>query len=87
MTFKGDGIHLLIETIANYLDKKWDVYTRHASIVNSSRIGKSHIMDQMAKEIITVPICLRNDETEGFNLRAFFFDMLMTWSVRIPSSW
>jgi hypothetical protein len=87
-TFKGDGANILIATIADYLSKKRDVYTRHSSIVNSSGTGKSRIVDQVAKKIITVPICLREDEneTQGFNLCLLFrhaHDMIHQDSLRL----
>jgi hypothetical protein len=47
-------------------------YTRHAPIVNSSGTGKSRMVDELATQIITVPMCLREAGTQGFTSRAFF---------------
>ncbi len=47
---------MLISTIADYLSKKKGVYIRHSSFVNLSGTEKSHIVDEVAKQIITVPI-------------------------------
>ncbi|KAM6503962.1 hypothetical protein JOM56_000905 [Amanita muscaria] len=65
--FKGNAAEVLLTTISNYLKKeRGNVYARHASIVNSSGTGKSRMVDQMALEIITVPMCLRAHGTRGF---------------------
>jgi hypothetical protein len=74
--FQGDGASVLMKTISNYLSRNRPVYARHASIVNSSGTGKSRIVDEVAREIITVPMCLRVDGSQGFNPRAFFLTCL-----------
>jgi hypothetical protein len=72
-TFQGEAAEVLLDTIANYLDKQREgVYSRHTSIVNSSGTGKSRIVDEVATRIITVPMCLRNEGTQGVTFRAFF---------------
>ncbi len=68
-TFKGDAANVLIRVISNYLSKDRPVYTRHTSIVNSSGTGKSRIVDQVAREIITVPMCLREHGSQGFKFQ------------------
>jgi hypothetical protein len=75
-----------MKTISNYLSRNRPVYARHVSIVNSSGTGKSRIVDEVAREIITVPMCLREDGTQGFDPVPSFFDVLITCPFRIPSS-
>ncbi|KAI0248410.1 hypothetical protein BJV78DRAFT_1236451 [Lactifluus subvellereus] len=64
--FQGNAAEVLLMTIADYLDKRRVVYARHTSIVNSSGTGKSRAADQVARKIITVPMCLREDGSQGF---------------------
>jgi hypothetical protein len=56
---------VLLQTISSYLDKKKSSYSRQAAIVNSSGTGKSRMVDQLAMQIITVPMCLRSDPSTG----------------------
>jgi hypothetical protein len=63
--FEGDAATVLLETISSYLDKKKVPYSRQATIVNSSGTGKSRMVDQLAKKIITVPMCFRPDKSTG----------------------
>ncbi|KAI9507727.1 hypothetical protein F5148DRAFT_1376382 [Russula earlei] len=63
--FKGDLADVLFVTIADYLSLERLPYPRLAGIVNSSGTGKSRSVDQLGKEIITVPMCLRRG-SEGF---------------------
>jgi hypothetical protein len=70
--FKGKAAKVLLQTISNYLAKARTPYTRHAPIVNSSGTGKSRMVDELATQIITVPMCLREAGTQGFTSRAFF---------------
>ncbi|KAF8333428.1 uncharacterized protein EI90DRAFT_3051997, partial [Cantharellus anzutake] len=64
-TFQGGIANVLLESIADYLSKDRTSYVRLTSIVNSSGTGKSRMVDQLGKEIITVPMCLRPGY-EGF---------------------
>ena len=64
-TFRGDSAMLLLHTISSYLDKERDLYSGQATIVNSSGTGKSRMVDQLAMQIITVPMCLRPDPSTG----------------------
>jgi hypothetical protein len=64
--FRGDAADLLLETVPMYLEKGRRL---HANIVNSSGTGKSRMVDEVAKKIITVPMCLReNHGNRGFAL-------------------
>ena len=56
---------VLLKTISGYLDRKRDPFSRQVTIVNSSGTGKSRMVDKLAKEIITVPMCLRSEESTG----------------------
>ena len=63
--FKGDTAKFLLATIPMYLKEGRGV---HANIVNSSGTGKSRMVDEVAKKIITVPMCLRENGNRGFTL-------------------
>ncbi|KAI0250558.1 hypothetical protein BJV78DRAFT_1218537 [Lactifluus subvellereus] len=64
--FRGNAADVLLVTISDYLNKQRVVYARHTSIVNSSGTGKSRIVDEVARKILTVPMCLREDGSQGF---------------------
>jgi hypothetical protein len=66
---------VLLETIADLLDKKRSPYARLTSIVNSSGTGKSRMVDQLGTKIITVPMCLRSEGTQG--ILFFLFGVLI----------
>jgi hypothetical protein len=76
-TFKGDGANVLLTTISNYLDKQRNPYARHSSIINSSGTGKSRMVDELATKIITVPMCLREDGSQGFTVLSFLSFLLV----------
>ena len=65
-TLKGQAANVLPDTIANDLDKRRKLYSMHICIVNSSGIGKSRIVHEVATKIITVLMCLRLKGTQGF---------------------
>jgi hypothetical protein len=64
MEFKGKAADVLLSTISAYLCQK-GVYAQHCSILNSSGTGKSCIVDEPAKRIITVPIFLGKSGSNG----------------------
>jgi len=72
---------VLIQTISNLLVQQRAAYTRHSCIVNSSGTGKSRMVDQVATEIITVPMCLREDGSQGCT----FHTPLLTCLSHYPS--
>jgi hypothetical protein len=53
---------------------------RHTSIVNSSGTGKSRAVDQVAMDVITVPMCLRDDGSQGAT-----FGSLLSFSMGLES--
>jgi hypothetical protein len=63
--FKGDAADLILAAIPMYLEEGKRL---HANIVNSSGTGKSRMVDEVAKKIITVPMCLRENGNRGFTL-------------------
>ncbi|KAK2463837.1 hypothetical protein APHAL10511_004142 [Amanita phalloides] len=76
--FKGNAADVLLATISEYLNKDLDVHARLAPIINSSGTGKSRIVDELSKEIITLPTCLRAHGSDGFpppddNIRDWLF--------------
>ncbi|KAI0287898.1 hypothetical protein BC826DRAFT_916433 [Russula brevipes] len=73
--YMGNAADVLLKTISSYLAQVRQ-YGPHASILNSSGTGKSRMVDELSRTIITVPICLREGPT-GFpppdvNLRRWF---------------
>jgi len=66
--FEGDAADYLLRTIPIYLKEGRRL---HANIVNSSGTGKSRMVDEVAKKIITVPMCLRENGNRGFTLLSF----------------
>ncbi|KAF8310608.1 uncharacterized protein EI90DRAFT_3139371 [Cantharellus anzutake] len=64
--FKGNPAGVLLETIADFLALERSPYARLTGLVNSSGTGKSRMVDQLGKEIITVPMCLRLWGSQGF---------------------
>jgi hypothetical protein len=54
----------------DHLNKARTPYTRLTTIINSSGTGKSHMVDQLGKKIITVPMCLHAKRSNGVS---FYF--------------
>ena len=63
--FRGSAADVLLVTISDYLDKERECYARLTSIVNSSGTGKSRMVDEISRKIITVPKCLREYGSGG----------------------
>lgn len=57
--FRGDAAKALLNMISNLLSPEIQSYARAPYIINSSGTGKSRMVDEVSKSIITVPICLR----------------------------
>jgi len=57
--YKGDLARVLFLTIADYLSLEKTPYARVTSIINSSGTGKSRMVDELGRVVITVPMCLR----------------------------
>ncbi|KAI0291191.1 hypothetical protein B0F90DRAFT_1824119 [Multifurca ochricompacta] len=64
--YEGTGMELLCAIITAYNSDTGPIYVRHASILNSPGTGKSRMVDELAKKIVTVPICLRDPQIKGF---------------------
>ena len=85
--FKGDLADVLLETIADHRNKARSPYARLTSIVNSSGTGKSRMVDQLGKEIITVPMCPRLKRSDGLPFCFFFIGVACLQDLRrVPSS-
>ncbi|KAI0255536.1 hypothetical protein BJV78DRAFT_1176571 [Lactifluus subvellereus] len=56
-SFRDNTADVLLTTISDY---------PNGDIVNSSGTGKSRTVDEVAREILTVPMCLREDGSQGF---------------------
>ena len=63
--FKGNATNVLLGTISTYLSNMGTWYANCASIVNSSGTGKSRVVDELSKKVITINICLRGDSSNG----------------------
>lgn len=62
--FRGNAAETLLDTISVYL-AQGGVYSYHANILNSSGTGKSRLVDELSKSVITVPMCLRPEGSHG----------------------
>jgi hypothetical protein len=71
--FQGCVADALLMTISSYLDRRRSVYARSTSFVNSSGTGKSRAVDEVAKSVIVVPMCLRESGSRGAVYRSLFF--------------
>jgi hypothetical protein len=87
-TFRGNAADVLLMTISTYLDRRRAAYAREASILNSSGTGKSRTVDELAKTVITVPMCLRDARSRGATSPFFFSFCLQSTLIlnRVPSS-
>ena len=65
--YKGDAATVLLESIADFLNKERQPYARQTNIMNSSGTGKSRMVDELARRIITVPMSLRSYEDQGMH--------------------
>jgi len=74
--FQGNAAKVLLATISNFLSKQRTVYSRHTCIVNSSGTGKSRMVDELSREVITVPMCLREAGSQGLISRALLLTYL-----------
>ena len=63
--FKGNAADVLLATISDYLNKDRKYYARLANVVNSSGTGKSRMVDEISRKIISVPMCLRGGGSKG----------------------
>jgi len=61
---EGTTAGLLLDIISVYLAKNGDESSANcAPLVNSSGTGKSCILDELSKRVITVPMCLRGPDS------------------------
>jgi len=74
--FKGKAADVLLSTIMSYLDRNRSVFSRHACVINSSETGKSRMVDELAKKIVTVPMCLQ-EESRGSTFPSFCFSVCL----------
>ena len=72
-TFCGNTAEILLMTISAYLDKQRHFYAHFATMVNSSGTGKSHMVDQVAMKVITIPMCLCDHEHKGEHIKGMRF--------------
>ena len=57
------------------LDKN-NVYALYCSIIQSSGMGKSRLLDQLSKTYFMIPINLRNASADGLSYCDFFQGLL-----------
>ncbi|KAI0259430.1 hypothetical protein BC834DRAFT_974310 [Gloeopeniophorella convolvens] len=72
---------VLLAIISDYLKTKRNNYAPLASIINSSGTGKSRMVDELAKTIISVPMCLRDAGSKGFPPADGSLRDWKTWTV------
>ena len=70
--YEGNAADVLLATISSSLDFERNVYARHTCIVNSSGTGKSRMVDELSRKVITMPMCFREEGTRGLILRDLF---------------
>jgi hypothetical protein len=76
--FKGHAAEALFNVISDLLNPKAVAYSKAACIVNSSGTGKSRMVDELSKSIITIPICLRQKGSHGTSpLTNFYCNKLL----------
>jgi hypothetical protein len=78
-TFQGESSNVLTKTIMNYLDKSSNAHSMQTCIVNLSGMGKLRIVHEVARKIITMPMCLRPKETQGFIFCPFLFSTCLQY--------
>lgn len=70
--FRGNANIVLRKTIEDLLNKDRNSHARLTWIMNSDGTGKSRMVDELGKEIIMVPMCLREAESTGSTFSSFF---------------
>ncbi|KAI0257920.1 hypothetical protein BC834DRAFT_848155 [Gloeopeniophorella convolvens] len=65
LPYQGNAARVLLDIISDYLKKRRVTYDPLASIINASGTGKSRMVDELAKTIISVPMCLRDAGSKG----------------------
>jgi hypothetical protein len=63
--FKGHAADALFSVISDLLNPNAMAYARATCIINSSGTGKSRSIDELSKRIITIPVCLRQEGSQG----------------------
>lgn len=71
--FKGVAEKSLLKIISVFSSSAIEPrpYARATCIINSSGTGKSRMVDELSKVIITVPMCLRPDGSQGIIMLFF----------------
>ncbi|KAI0257999.1 hypothetical protein BC834DRAFT_1046315 [Gloeopeniophorella convolvens] len=83
LQYRGNATDVLLNIISDYLKTKRTNYAPLASIINSSGTGKSRMVDELAKTIISVPMCLRDKDSTGFPPAD---GSLRDWFAELPKS-
>ncbi|KAI0259413.1 hypothetical protein BC834DRAFT_974295 [Gloeopeniophorella convolvens] len=73
LQYQGNATHVLLAIISDYLKTKRNTYAPLASIINSSGTGKSRMVDELAKTIISVPCACGMRNPKGFRLLTMIF--------------
>lgn len=84
--FKGDAANALINIITDLLSPTNQAYARAMYIINSSGTGKSRMVDEISRTIITVPMCLRRRGSQGATIHPCLqFPVIIIWIYRVPT--
>jgi len=71
--FEGPAADVLLHTISIYLTKAPSGSVMCCLTVNSSGTGKSRMVDELSKRVITIPMCLRRRGSQGSAIQTFPF--------------
>jgi hypothetical protein len=88
-TFRGNAADVFLMSISTAFDRpRDDVYARFSSVVNSAGTGKSRMVDQIAKKVVTIPICLRGKDRsiQGMLLYVHFMHADILFLERVSPS-
>ncbi|THH04459.1 hypothetical protein EW145_g5506, partial [Phellinidium pouzarii] len=89
--YAGKAQHELLAYMRDYMDKRNEGknYARYTTVIQSSGMGKSRMIDELAKIVFVIPLCLRSSD-KGFpppddNVRDYITDKYDEAIVNIRS--
>ena len=81
--YQGDYATLLRKTISDYLTDD-NVLARFTTFVQSSGMGKSRMVDEMARKVIVLPVCLSEADCMYllYSASSFLIELLSVSAAR-----
>ena len=76
--YQGDYASLLRKTISDYM-KDDNVCSRFTVFVQSSGMGKSRMVDEMARKVLVIPVCLSEADC------MYFLHHTLSFLIEFPS--